>query len=121
MDASDICTKLEAATGLDVYPQVSPDNSVAPFVIYNRTSMTPLRTLAGATGVFESLYRIDAYDFSFDAALLCAGKIRDALSDWTDASIGVLSSSLEAERDLSDLTSDPKLNRVQVEIRILHR
>lgn len=121
MDVSHILTKLETATNLDVYPKVSPDGSTAPFVIYNRTSSSPLRTLEGSTGVYETTYRIDAYDASYDAALACAGKIKLALDDWSDATIGVLSTSLEVERDLSDLTDDPKLSRIQVEFRILHR
>lgn len=121
MQLSDLRERLEAATNLEVYPNVSPDDSTAPYVIYNRTTNTPVRSLQGSTGVYESVFRIDTYAYSFDEAEGFANQIVTHLDDWRDDTKGVLSCALEVRRDLSDITTDPALSRAQVEFRILHR
>ncbi len=117
MQLSDLHDRLETATNLEVYPSVSPDGATAPYVIYNRTTYTPVRTLAGSTGYYESIFRIDVYDYSFDAAQGFADRVVAGVDDWMDSGKGVLSSALENRRDLSDLTTDPALSRAQVEFR----
>lgn len=102
-----------------VYPLVAPSGATAPFAVYNRASTTRLRDMAGAIGVAAPTFRVDLYAASFLTARQLADAARLLLDGYSDAEI--MDVELVQDRDLSDLTTDPNLSRVQLEFRVPHR
>lgn len=101
------------------YPLVVPEGKKAPFVTYTRVSTPRLRDLDGPSGMAMPTFRVDAYASDFDAARAIAKSIRTKLDGYRDDEI--CDCALVNEQDLSDLTSNPNLSRVQLEFRITHR
>ncbi|KQO53366.1 tail completion protein gp17 [Sphingomonas sp. Leaf257] len=109
---------LLSAIAPNTYPVVAPKGVKVPFVIYTRVSTPRLRDFNGPTGNAMPTFRIDAYDVGFDAARALADSIRVALDGHRG---GIIQDCvLINEQDLSDLTSDPALSRVQLEFRVSH-
>lgn len=101
------------------FPTVAPKGVKAPFVIYTRVSTPRLRDFDGPTGNAMPTFRVDAYALDFDEARTLANSIRIKLDGYRDDV--VQDCSLINEQDLSDLTSNPALSRVQLEFKISHK
>ena len=110
--------ELLSAITPNTYPVVAPKGVKAPFVIYTRVSTPRLRDFDGPTGNAMPTFRVDAYGVGFDAARILANSIRVTLDGYRGGNIQ--DCALINEQDLSDLTSDPALSRVQLEFRISH-
>lgn len=97
-----------------VYPVIAPDTAVAPFVVYQRTSTTRGAALDGLIGLAAASYRIDIYATSLKTAQTLADDVVTGLSQHTAAPINFVR--IDNEFDASDLSGDPKLFRVIVEV-----
>ncbi|MEG3166535.1 DUF3168 domain-containing protein [Sphingomonas sp. PB2P19] len=107
-----------AAICPQTYPVVVPKGKKAPFVTYTRVSTPRLRDFNGPTGMAMPTFRVDAYALDFDEAKSIANRIRLALDGYRDAEIS--DCNLINEQDLSDLTSNADLTRIQLEFKITH-
>lgn len=107
-----------AAICPQTYPITVPKGKSAPFVTYTRVSTPRLRDFDGPTGMAMPTFRVDAYALDFDEAKSIANRIRVALDGYRDAEIS--DCNLINEQDLSDLTSNEDLTRIQLEFRITH-
>lgn len=109
---------LLSAVAPSTYPATAPKGVKAPFVIYTRVSTPRLRDFDGPHGIAMPTFRIDAYAAGYDAARALANAIRIKLDGYRG---GIIQDcALMNEQDMSDLTSDPALSRVQLEFRISH-
>lgn len=102
----------------DTFPTVAPKGVEAPFVIYTRVSTPRLRDFNGPTGNAMPTFRVDAYALDFDEARALANAIRIKLDGYRDDDVE--DCALINEQDLSDLTSNPALSRVQLEFKVSH-
>lgn len=108
-------TALSAQTGTTkVYPVLAPDNANAPFVVYQRTGTRRDAAVDGLTGLAVVDYRIDVYATSLKAAQTIADNIAVGLNAYSASPINCIR--IENEFDASDLSGDPKLFRVIVEV-----
>jgi len=106
---------LSAQTGtVKVYPVLAPDNAVAPFIIYQRTSTQRGVALDGLIGLTSASYRIDVYATSLKAAQQIADGVVTGLAAYGAAPINFIR--IDNEFDASDLSGDPKLFRMIVEV-----
>lgn len=103
----------------NTFPNVVPKGTKAPFVTYTRVSTPRLRDFDGPTGNAMPTFRVDAYAEDYDEARALANSIRVKLDGYRDAV--VQDCALVNEQDLSDLTSNPALSRVQLEFKVSHR
>jgi hypothetical protein len=103
----------------NTFPNVVPKGTRAPFVTYNRVSTPRLRDFDGPTGNAMPTFRVDVYALDFDEARALANSIRIKLDGYRDAV--VQSCALINEMDLSDLTSNSALSRVQLEFKVSHK
>ena len=109
---------LLSAVAPSTYPATAPKSVKSPFVIYTRVSTPRLRDFDGPTGNAMPTFRVDAYASTYDAARTLANSIRAALDGYRG---GIIQDcALVNEQDMSDLTSNPALSRVQLEFRISH-
>ena len=109
---------LLSAVAPNTYPAIAPKGVKSPFVIYTRVSTPRLRDFDGPTGNAMPTFRVDAYAITYDAARALANSIRVALDGYRG---GIIQDcALVNEQDMSDLTSNPALSRVQLEFRISH-
>lgn len=111
-------TALLRATCPNVYPVNAPQGAKPPFVIYTRVSTPRLRDFDGPTGNAMPTFRVDAYATDFDKARTLATAIRKKVDGHSDDDIS--DCMLVNEQDLSDLTTDQKLSRINLEFRISH-
>jgi|GEM_PF-4084625 len=106
---------LSAQTGtVKVYPVLAPDNAVAPFIIYQRTSTQRGVALDGLIGLASASYRIDVYATTLKAAQQIADHVVTGFDVYSTAPINFIR--IENEFDASDLSGDPKLFRMIVEV-----
>ncbi|WP_022682137.1 tail completion protein gp17 [Sphingobium bisphenolivorans] len=114
MDAS-FYSALSAQTGTTkVYPVLAPETAVAPFVVYQRTGTQRDLAVDGPTGLAIASYRVDVYATSLKAAKNIADDVVTGLSQYATAPIIYIR--IENEFDASDLSGDPKLFRMIVEV-----
>lgn len=114
MDASFYAT-LNGLTGtIKVYPVLAPETAIAPFVVYQRTGTQRDLAVDGPTGLIIASYRVDVYATSLKAAQNIADDIVVGLSQYASASFNYIR--IENEFDASDLSGDPKLFRMIVEV-----
>ncbi len=109
---------LLSAVAPNTYPATAPKGVKSPFVIYTRVSTPRLRDFDGPCGHAMPTFRIDAYASTYDAARDLANSIRTTLDGYRGGIIQACA--LVNEQDMSDLTSNPALSRVQLEFRISH-
>ncbi|MBM6577117.1 DUF3168 domain-containing protein [Microvirga sp. SRT01] len=100
------------------YPTTAPAGRVAPFIVYTRVSTPRLRDFDGLTGMAMPTFRVDAYAANFDAARGMANAIRTKLDGYTDTEVQEIA--VVNEQDLSDLTTEAYLSRVQLEFKVTH-
>ena len=114
MDAS-FCSALSGLTGTTkVYPVIAPSTAVAPFVVYQRTSTQRGAAFDGLVGLAAASYRIDIYATTLKAAQTLADDVVTGLSQHSAAPINFIG--IDNEFDASDLSGDPKLFRMIVEV-----
>ena len=101
-----------------VFPLAAPKGAVAPFLIYSRVSASRQYDLDGPIGVASPTFRVDAYALGYLECRKLADAVRLKLDGYDDAKVHNVE--LVQERDLSDLTTDPDLYRVQLEFRVTH-
>ena len=112
-----LTTKISAICP-QTYPVIVPKGKKAPFVTYTRVSTPRLRDFDGPTGMAMPTFRVDVYALDFDEAKALANRIRIALDGYRDAEIS--DCNLINEQDLSDLTSNADLTRINLEFKITH-
>lgn len=112
-------TALLRATCPNVFPVVAPQGAKPPFVIYQRVSTPRLRDFDGPTGNAMPTFRVDAYATDFDKARALATAIRKKLDGYSDADVD--DCMLVNEQDLSDLTNNPALSRINLEFKVSHK
>lgn len=100
------------------YPRAAPKSAVAPFIVYTRVRTARVRHLTGPSGMAMPVFQIDIYDESYSAAHQTANQVRLLLDGYSDGDI--LHCSVIEEQDMSDLTSNPDLSRVQMEVLVTH-
>lgn len=100
------------------YPVLASKNAVAPFVVYQRVSTIRDRTVAGDSGRNEATYRVDIYNTDPTEAEALAETISNGLSSYSDGTIRYIY--VENEHDASDLSGDPSLYRLIMEIRVTY-
>lgn len=106
---------LNALTGsVKVYPVLAPDDAIAPMVVYQRTGTQRGAAIDGLSGLVAASYRIDVYATSLKAAQSLADDLVTGLSQHKAAPINYIS--IDNEFDASDLSGDPKLFRMIVEV-----
>ncbi|OAN51848.1 tail completion protein gp17 [Sphingobium sp. TCM1] len=106
---------LKSFTGsAKVYPVLAPDDAVAPMVVYQRTSTQRDLTIDGLSGLVSASYRIDIYATSLKAAQSLSDTVVIGLSQHKEAPINYIT--IDNEFDGSDLSGDPKLFRMIVEV-----
>lgn len=81
-----------------IYGGRAPQNTVAPFVVWQRVSGNDLHTLEGATDLRSGRFQIDCYGATYDQALEMSAAVRAAVQ-LHDADMEAY---LEADRDLFD-------------------
>ncbi|SEM40636.1 Protein of unknown function [Sphingomonas gellani] len=102
-----------------VFPVNAPQGVKAPFVIYSRVSTTRLRDFDGPTGNAMPTFRVDVYALDFDLARSLASSIRKKLDGYSDDTLD--DCQLVNEQDLSDLTNNVALTRINLEFKVSHK
>ncbi|MEV5030992.1 DUF3168 domain-containing protein [Sphingobium sp. LMC3-1-1.1] len=97
-----------------VYPVLAPDTAVAPYIVYQRTSTQRGAAIDGLIGLVAASYRIDIYTTTLKAAQTLAETIVTGLAQHSAVPINYIG--IDNEHDASDLSGDPKLFRMIVEV-----
>lgn len=74
---------LEAYIGDKVYPVVVPETRVAPYVVYNDTSIVPTDTKSGASIQDDVRVQIDCYSVDFEEVQKINEVIRERLDQFS--------------------------------------
>jgi hypothetical protein len=117
-------SKLEAIDGTTkAYALFVPQNTLAPFDVYQRIGAERDFTLQGPSGLADVRMQIDTYAIGYIEARTRAGLIRQAFDGFRGVVSGVdiLACRLDSDFDLFEEGTDPKLFRVSADYLISHR
>lgn len=101
-----------------VFPIIAPENASAPFLVYQRASTVRPMHLDSVGGLAQATFRVDVYHSSVKAAVTLANQIRVALNGYSDDDIE--GCTLVQERDLSDISGETALFRVNLEFLVTY-
>lgn len=99
----------------------APQNSKAPFIIYQRTDSERWRSVNGPSGMAQATVQVDVYADEYAACKQLAGEVEDVLdgyrgfvaygADSPQMQIRIAGISLQSDSDLLDQEEEPFLYR----------
>jgi hypothetical protein len=117
-----------AAVAARVFPSPAPQNSVYPFITFQRISGQRVRSLAGPSRVALPVFQIDVWadsreqlqgGNSYMASRAIADAVRHALDGYSGRIEGyAVTIIFQDERDLVE--DEPRITRVSMDFRIWH-
>jgi hypothetical protein len=77
-------TLLNGATGAgsNVFPQISPDGTVSPYITYSRISAQSNNVLSGTTSLINTRVQIDVYANTYALAQSIATQVDGLMASW---------------------------------------
>ena len=114
MDASFYSAVIAQTGTVKVYPVLAPDDAVAPFAVYQRTGTQRGVALDGLIGLVSASYRIDIYAITLKVAQQIAEDVVTGLAQYGTTPISFIR--IDNEFDASDISGDPKLFRMIIEV-----
>lgn len=114
-----------------IYALRAPQNSPAPFVVYQRTGGNRDRHMRGVSGLVEASFQIDVYHEQYHPCRLLANNIEQAIDGVNNVTVSyggnspqdtikIASISCENDTDLLDQTDEPFLYRVSSDYLIMY-
>ena len=96
------------------YAGKAPQDADTPFIVYRAITRDGWDSLDGPSGMAQKSIQVDSYAIGSDDAKQLAGQVRQLLNGYggTVSSVRIDSCRLLSETDLSELETDPKLERV---------
>lgn len=80
---------LSALVGSRIYPNIIPQNSTYPCIIYGRVAAEHFHCMEGSSGLVAETYQIDIFATSKSSAEAIAEQVRLALQGYRGTSAGV--------------------------------
>ncbi|MDD2728174.1 DUF3168 domain-containing protein [Malikia sp.] len=93
--------------GSRVFPQVAPEGTEKPYIVYQRVSSSSENTLDGRSGLVNTRMQIDVFARTYAQALSVTSAIDGLMDAWEVQNISILSAdSFEPDTRLHRVTSD---------------
>lgn len=80
---------ITAITGINIYPDIVPQNVAYPFIVYTITNSTPVDYKDGQSNLEEVTVQVDVYSNNYDTTQTLANLIRNRLDRFTGTVNGV--------------------------------
>ena len=114
---------VSALVGTRVYPNVAPQNTAYPHIVYQLINVSHIEVLAGSFGNARSLVQVSCRSHDYDEARDLAEKCRLVLQGYagTAASIEISGVNLVDDRDIYDpprLADEPGTYGVQLDFAV---
>ena len=78
---------VSAIVGARIYPQIAPQNSPFPRIVYQRVTTTHIEHMQGSSGLARALIQVDSYSPNYDEAKALSEAIRLLLQPVRSATV----------------------------------
>jgi hypothetical protein len=82
-------TNITAISGINIYPDIVPQNVAYPFIVYTIINSTPVDYKDGQSNLEEVTVQIDVYTNNYDTTQTLANLVRNRLDRFTGTVNGV--------------------------------